>query len=261
MVTTPDLSTAVSLKITWERLPDDVPLAEEPVENTGQPLIAGALREALEVADYLKPEMLVAANLGICATLNERLAIKAPDWLYVATAASVEGDRRSYTPNLEGEVPRVVIEFISNSEGDEYSAKRTFPPGKWFFYEQVLQVPIYAIFTPTTGVLEVHQLRAERYELEPPNAENRYWLESMGLSLGVWQGTKEERTGYWLRWWNPAGELLSWAVEKIEQERQRAEQEHQRAERLANYLRAQGIDQMASLDLGFSNSLGELAYT
>lgn len=250
MVTSPRPTTqAVPLKITWEKLPDDLPLEEEPVENTGQPLIAGALREALEVAGYLQPEMLVAGNLGVCATLNDRLVIKAPDWFYVATATLVEGDRRSYTPHLEGEVPQIVIEFVSNAEGDEYSAKRTFPPGKWFFYEQILQVPIYTIFTPATAALEIHQLQAGRYELEPPNPENRYWLASMGLFLGVWQGTKEERTGYWLRWWNSAGELLPWAVEKIEQERQRAEQEHQRAEQerqrteqLANYLRAQGID-------------------
>jgi hypothetical protein len=36
--------------------------------------------------------------------------------------------------------------------------------------------------------------------------------------------------------------MLPWAVEQIEQERQRAEQERQRAERLIAYLRSQGID-------------------
>ncbi|MCS6814423.1 MAG: hypothetical protein NZ772_12765, partial [Cyanobacteria bacterium] len=64
-----------------------------------------------------------------------------------------------------------------------------------------------------------------------------------------WRGKKEERDGYWLRWWDADGELLPWAVElveqerqKAEQERQRAEQERQRADRLAELLRAQGID-------------------
>ncbi|MFM6842373.1 MAG: hypothetical protein ACKPKS_01005, partial [Dolichospermum sp.] len=77
----------------------------------------------------------------------------------------------------------------------------------------------------------------------------RHWIESMGLFLGTWQGTKEGRTGYWLRWWDQTGNLLPWALELIQQERQqaqkerqRAEQERQEKERLIAYLRSQGID-------------------
>ncbi|MFM6367677.1 MAG: hypothetical protein ACKPGN_05520, partial [Dolichospermum sp.] len=50
-----------------------------------------------------------------------------------------------------------------------------------------------------------------------------------------WQGTKEGRTGYWLRWWDQTGNLLPWALELIQQERQEKE-------RLIAYLRSQGID-------------------
>ncbi len=253
MVTTPSSSLPPAILISWEKLPDDIPLEDEPVENTAQPLIAGALRESLELAGYLKPEMLVASNLGICATVNENLVIKAPDWFYVASAQPAP-DRRSYTPNLEGEVPRVVMEFLSDTDGGEYSAKRTFPLGKWFFYEQILQVPTYVLFAPATGELEIHQLQPTGYKLMP--VSTRYWLADMELFLGVWQGEKEGRSGYWLRWWNQAGDLLLWAVEKVEQEqdqakqahklaeqeRNRAEQEHERAERLAAYLRSQGLD-------------------
>jgi hypothetical protein len=57
---------AAILTVTWEKLPDGYKLEEEPVENTGQPLIAGALREPLELIGYIKPEMLIASNLGIC---------------------------------------------------------------------------------------------------------------------------------------------------------------------------------------------------
>ena len=64
----------------------------------------------------------------------------------------------------------------------------------------------------------------------------------MNLFLGTWQGTKEARTGYWLRWWDEADNMLPWAVELIEQERQRAEQERQQKEKLIAYLLSQGID-------------------
>lgn len=267
MVTTQNypIGQKATLTITWEKLPDDFQLEEKPVDNISQPLIAGALRESLELIGFIKPEMLIATDFGLCATVNGDLVIKAPDWVYVPSASPIEPgvDRRSYTPNLEGDIPSIVIEFLSDTDGGEYSVKRTFPPGKWFFYEQVLQVPTYAIFDPSNGLLEVYRLQAGRYELELPNAEGHHWMADMKLFLGVWRGQKEERTGYWLRWWDEGENLLPWAVEKLEQERQRAEQEHQRAEqerqraeqerqraeqerqradRLAEYLRSQGIN-------------------
>jgi Uma2 family endonuclease len=169
--------------------------------------------------------------------VNSELVIKAPDWVYVPSVLPIEPgkDRKSYTPQLEGDIPSVVMEFLSETDGGEYSVKRTYPPGKWFFYEQILQVPTYVIFDPATGLLEVYRLQAGRYELELPDAEGRHWMADMGLFLGVWRGEKEERTGYWLRWWDEEGNLLLWGVERLEQERLRAD-------KLAQYLRSQGID-------------------
>lgn len=239
--TVPKMAT---LTVTWEKLPDDFQLEEQPVENTGQPLIAGALREILELRGFIKPEMLIASNFGLCATVNSELVIKAPDWVYVPSVLPIESgkDRKSYTPQLEGDIPSVVMEFLSETDGGEYSVKRTYPPGKWFFYEQILQVPTYVIFDPATGLLEVYRLQAGRYELELPDAEGRHWMADMALFLGVWRGEKEERTGYWLRWWDEEGNLLLWGVERLEQERLRAEQERLRADKLTQYLRSQGID-------------------
>jgi hypothetical protein len=121
--------------VTWEKLPDDFQLEEQPVENTGQPLIAGALREILELMGYIKPEMLIASNFGLCATVNDELVIKAPDWVYVPSVLpeAPGKDRKSYTPRLEGDIPSIVMEFLSETDGGEYSVKRTYPPGKWFF--------------------------------------------------------------------------------------------------------------------------------
>jgi Uma2 family endonuclease len=251
MVATPDLPVKPipGLKITWEALPEGYPLEEPPVENTGQPLLAGALRESLELSGWIQPDMLIASNFGICATVNDELVIKAPDWVYVPRVAAIGGDRRSYTPHLEGEVPKVVMEFLSATIGDEYSVKRTMPPGKWFFYEQILQIPTYIIFDPESGLLEVYRYQNYHYSLEQPDSKGQHWISDMNLYLGTWRGTKEERTGYWLRWWDAQGTLLPWGVEKIAQERQRAEaaeqraeQERQRAEKLAALLRSQGID-------------------
>ena len=245
-------ASTADLKITWEKLPDDFILDEEPVENIDQPLLAAALREILEIAGLIVTGILVAPNLGICATVDSKLVIKAPDWFYARNVQPLSSQeiRRSYTPNLEGEVPAIVMEFLSASPNDEYSIKPTYPPGKWFFYEQVLRVPIYALFEPAAGVLEVYQLNSlGRYQVQQPDSNNRYWIEEVGLFLGVWQGTKAERTGYWLRWWDESGEMLLWGAEMVERERQQrdiaqqqAEQERERSERLAAQLRAAGIE-------------------
>jgi hypothetical protein len=57
----------------------------------------------------------------------------------------------------------------------------------------------------------------------------------MNLYLGVWEGTRENLIGKWLRWFHEQGNLLLWSSELVEQEKQRAE-------RLAAQLRAAGIE-------------------
>jgi bacterioferritin (cytochrome b1) len=46
----------------------------------------------------------------------------------------------------------------------------------------------------------------------------------------------------WLRWWDRDGNMLLWSSEKAEQEHQRADEEKQRADRLAERLRALGVE-------------------
>jgi len=171
---------------------------------------------------------------------------------------SREEVKRSYTPNLQGDIPLVVMEFLSDTEGTEYSSKRTYPPGKWFFYEQILQVPNYIIFQPQSGDLEVHRLdESGKYNLRTrshaeglsPHENNCYWLDEMQLFIGVWQGKRENRDGYWLRWWDEAGNLLLWGSELVQQEREVKEQERKakeaalkRLEELEQKLRDAGIE-------------------
>ena len=223
--------------ITWEKLPQDFILPDDPVDNINQSLLAAALTDSLEVEGRVTPKTLTCTNYGICATLNGKTVVKAPDWAYIANiCTTTEEVYRSYTPQLQGEIPTIVMEFLSDTEGGEYSIKPTYPPGKWFFYEQVLQVPYYAIFESREGALEVYRLgESKRYESQKPASNGRYWIETMNLFLGVWEGTRERRTGYWLRWWDERGELLLWSLEL-------AQREKQRADRLLQQLRAAGLE-------------------
>lgn len=237
-------SSDTHLTIRWLLLPDDFILPDDPVENEDQHPLAAALRQPLTAFPHLIEQTLITTNFALCAEINGRMICKAPDWMYVRPVQPWQKSypRRSYTPHTEGPVPTVVMEFLSETYGDEYSVEFTQRIGKWFFYEQVIQVPTYVIFQPETNHLEVYRLTADRYQLQEPNLEGRYWIPGLELFLGMWSGQHEGRTGNWLRWWNAEGELLLWSEERLEQERQRAEQEHQRAEALAERLRQLGIE-------------------
>ena len=259
------VATASTYTVSWEKLPDDFVLPDDPVDNITQPALAAALTESLQLAGRLPEVAFTSTNYGMCATINGNVVVKAPDWAYVPQITVPRAEvERSYTPRLQGEVPVIVLEFLSETGGGEYSIKGTYPPGKFFFYEQILQVPNYGIFDPEAGTLELYRFDdAGRYVLHPANAQQRFWIPEMQLYLGVWQGVRENRDGYWLRWWDTDDSLLLWGFEQVERDRQtleqerqraeqerqraehanqRAEQERQRAERLAAQLRAAGLD-------------------
>jgi Uma2 family endonuclease len=236
------IATASTDKISWEIPPKDFILDDEPVDNVNQPPLAAALTESLELAGKLPKNALVTTNYGLCATVNHKIIVKAPDWCYINEIRVPRAEvKRSYTPNRQGDVPLLVMEFLSDTDGGEYSSKQTYPLGKWFFYEQILQIPNYIIFAPETSNLEVHRLEDGQYKLSPAGKNNRYWLEVMNLWLGVWQGTKENRQGYWLRWWDEQGNLLLWGSELVQKERQAKEDALKRLAELEQKLRDAGI--------------------
>jgi Putative restriction endonuclease len=117
-------------------------------------------------------------------------------------------------------------------------------------------VGVYTEITPEAGLSEAGQM---------------VWLEQVGLGLMLWLGQfEEEVTRLWLRWCDRDGQVIPTGAERAETERQgreterqraeterqraeterqgreterqRAETERQRAERLAERLRAMGVD-------------------
>jgi len=220
------------LSISWEKLPDDFILPDDPVENIQQPFLAAALTDAFGEAGLIVQTMLIASNFGLVATVNKKTVVKAPDWLFVPEVypVSEETVRRSYTPHKEGRRVEIVMEFLSETDTAEYSSRPTYPYGKMYFYEYILKVPVYVIFDPVDLLLEVRRLQDDKYLLEQPDANGRFWIPELKLFLGIWQGRRLGISTNWLRWWDESGNLLLWSAEKAESERQRAESERQRAE-------------------------------
>ncbi|MGB3531965.1 MAG: Uma2 family endonuclease [Microcoleaceae cyanobacterium] len=232
------------LNITWEALPADFVLPDDPVENIQQPLLAAALTDALGAAGQIQPEMLIGSNFGLVTTINKKIVVKAPDWLYVPQVQPVAAGiiRRSYTPNLEGSPVAIVMEFLSETDCGELSVRSTPPYGKLYFYEHILQVPTYVTYDPYEVSLEIRRLENGKYMIQKVDENGRFWIPELELFLGTWQGERLGQNTTWLRWWDRNGNLLLWSSEQAQLERQRAEEQQQRADKLAAKLRELGVD-------------------
>ncbi len=184
---------------------------------------------------------------------------EAPDWFYVPNVPPlVNGEiRRSYVLWREFMAPLIALEFASGDGSEERDATplsvtaegKTTKPGKFWVYEQIIRIPYYGIYEIKTGNLEVYHLRDFAYQKLEPNQRGHYPISALNVELGLWEGSYQNQTQLWLRWWDSEGNLLLIGDERAEQERQRAEQERQRAEqaeqkvaRLTERLRAMGID-------------------
>jgi len=223
--------------VRWDPLPKDFILSDEPVDNIHQPALAAALTDALGANGRIHPEMLMGTNMGVVASVDNRLILEAPDWFYVPQVYPLgEGEvRRSYTPYREGTGVEIVMEFLSDSDGGELSLRSTPPLSKLYFYEQILRVPTYVTYDPYTEHLQVRHLQEGSYTLAAANPLGQFWIPSVKLYLGLWSGERLGLAMQWLRWWNQEGQMLLWSSEQAEQERKRAE-------RLAAKLRELGLD-------------------
>ncbi|MBC1238250.1 Uma2 family endonuclease [Nostoc sp. 2RC] len=144
-----------------------------------------------------------------------------------------EKQNRCYMVWRFGKAPEVVLEIVSNKEGDELGKKLKI-------YEH-MRASYYIVYDPNQQlaekILHVYELRGTRYF-----ETSETWLEQVGLGITLWQGEFENRQDTWLRWCYQNGTVLPTGDERAEQERQRAEQAEQRSQLLAEKLRAMGVD-------------------
>jgi hypothetical protein len=173
----------------------------------------------------------------------------APDWFYVPhVPTTIDGQvRRSFVMWKETIEPVIALEFVSGNGEEERD--KTPVKGKFWIYERAIQIPFYGIYEVNKAQIEMYQLVNGRYQKMTPNQRGHYPIVPLKVELGIWQGEYQNQSFPWLRWWDGEGNLLLTSQEstqqerqRAEQERQRAEQERQRADRLAEQLRALGIE-------------------
>ncbi len=207
---------------------------DTPVDNFAsakqQRLLVGSLYSSLQNQTFL-----AEANIGIYYTDLQPPIV--PD-VFLSLDVQLpqnwwEKQNRCYMVWRFGKPPEVIIEIVSNKEGDELGKKLKI-------YEQI-RASYYIVYDQNQQlgekVLRVYELRGRRYFETPEN-----WLEQVGLGVTLWEGKFEGRQDTWLRWCYQNGTVLLTGDERAEQERQRAEQAEQRTQILAERLRAMGVD-------------------
>jgi len=239
------LDEVVSPDISHLVIEDDTPV-DNIFSETQQRLLCDCL-----YSSWFRPDgkmFLAAANVGVFYAIGQPPLV--PD-VFLSLDVQVPQDwrekkNRTYFTWEFGKPPDVVIEIVSNREGNELGTKlRDYAR---------MRVGYYAVFDPLQqlgeNLLRVYELQGISYRESPA------WLEQVGLGLTLWEGEYEGKQATWLRWCDQKGNVISTGVERAEQEHQRAEQEHQRAEqehqraeqerqraeRFAQQLRALGID-------------------
>jgi len=170
---------------------------------------------------------------------------KAPDWFYVPNVPRLLNGkvRRSYVLWKERVPPLIALEFVSGDGSEERD--KTPRRGKFWVYEQAIQIPYYGIYEVEKASIEMYHLVNGTYELMVPNERGHYEIPEMKVEVGIWEGTYQDLTLPWMRWWDKDGKLIPTNEEAREMERQAKEQERQ-AKSLANQ-RAEQERQRAEL--------------
>jgi Uma2 family endonuclease len=183
-----------------------------------------------------KPRRFAAlANVGLFPSPDEPPSV--PDMMLsldvTLPADFSEKKNRSYFVWRFAKAPELVIELVSNREGDELGAR--------FRRYRKMRISYYVVYDPLHELgetsLRTFELRGDLYV-----AIERPWFESVGLGLVEWDGVFEGMQARWLRWRTSDGTLVPTGAERAEAEKARAEAEKARAERLLAKLRAAGID-------------------
>ena len=214
----PDVSTLV----TEDDTPVDNIYSEKQQRLLTEPLYSGWAGPAQE--DGGGPRTFVAtANVGVFSSPHEPPIV--PDVLVSVDVTFHEDilakEHRTYLIWEFGKAPDIVIEVVSNREGQELTEKKKR-------YRR-LHIPRYVVWDPGKHLGEVmfraFELRGMLYV-----KSKETFFEDLGLGLLEWEGAYEGCTSHWLRWCDRDGRLIPTGAERAEAERERADAERERAE-------------------------------
>ncbi|MGK7924952.1 MAG: Uma2 family endonuclease [Spirulina sp.] len=224
----------------YPHLPTMYDLPSEDPEEPGLPdefhdFQPDLLTQTCQSPHYPREDYFIASDLNLYYDLEHTRWYKRPDWflvLGVPQSRTRDELRWSYLIWQEEVSPFLVVELASPGTEDEdlglTERQVNRPPTKWEVYEQILQIPYYAIYDRSDNRFRGFHLEEGEYK-ELELWEGRLWFEELGLGLGQWQGRYEGVEMLWLRFYDAGGNWIPTPEERANIERERAERERERA--------------------------------
>ena len=223
-------------------LPSDVtlPTSEElpssddtPVDNEDQNLLPNVLLFVLSSIWGERMDWYFGVDMAIYHTtgISPRVPVVPDGFLSVGVERRKGGkSRRSYVVWEEGVVPLLTLEMVSHTPGGEYDDKLDIYARLGVLYYVVYNREFWQ--RDRHQPFEVYKLVNGVYKLQ---SGEPYWMPEIALGIGRCQIVFSQVEQEQLAWFNQRGERYLTAEE-------RAKQERQEKERMAQYLRSQGID-------------------
>lgn len=220
---------------------------DTPVDNIFSEKQQRLLTEPLYTSWSSDVPFLALANVGLFHSV--RVPPYVPDMLFSLNARLPENlfpkSNRSYFVWEYGKSPDVVIEIVSNREGNEDG-------DKLLGYAR-MGIPFYIIYDPELWLrsekLRFYELRGGLYEQLQGES---HLMPSIGLGITLWNGNFEGHQDRWLRWTDLTGNPIATGAERSGQEQQRADAEMQRAN--AEMQRADAEAQRADAEMQRADS-------
>ena len=165
------------------------------------------------------------SNVGLFSSLNNQDTV-VPDFMLSlgVEPRPVTGAKEdlSYFIWVYGKAPDLVVEVVSNLEGEELTRK-------FATYARV-RVTYYAVYDPFGRLgnrpLRLFRLVGGRYvDFATPA-----WMPEIGLGLVLWDGQFDGIEGRWLRFLDEYGRILPTAQERAEEAHRAAEEAQKAAE-------------------------------
>ena len=199
----------------------------EPVDNFLSEKQMRLLTEPLYTSwkSEIHSRFLVASNVGIFTKILHGGV--APDVLLSMGVekpkSSPKNEDKCYYLDKLGKAPEVVIEIVSNREGDELD-------GKLNIYGKI-GVKYYAVYDPYRYILKEHPLLCYEYNNGVLSVmQYPLWFPEAGLGLCLWEGFFENEYRSWLRWCYSHGGIIPTGKEVSVLEKLRADKEEIKAE-------------------------------
>ncbi|MEQ9357017.1 Uma2 family endonuclease [Coleofasciculus chthonoplastes] len=178
----------------------------EPLESNRHRIAMNALIRSMLVAMANRRDYFVGGNMFIYYSSQQirNRDFRGPDF-FVVLNVDGESEREGWVVWEEnGRYPDVIIELMSPSTAAiDIGVKKDI-------YEQTFRTPDYYVFNPfEPESLQGWRLDWERgYQELNPNPQGWLWCQRLGLWLGTWEGTIEDKPGIWLRFYDQQGNLV-----------------------------------------------------